>query len=97
MVIGNFDVPRSVTFPDEAHSVLIVDPDAVLPLPISGKSFQSIAGRHAQIVQTDSDIELVQLTQGGRLNAPPAATLPRLEEIGGIVVPEALDQSRPSL
>ncbi len=48
MVVDDFDVPGAVFPPSEANSPLIIDSDAVLPSPISGKLLQSVAGRHSE-------------------------------------------------
>jgi hypothetical protein len=37
VVVYDLDLLRSAVVPDEADSVLVVDPDAVLPLSIAGE------------------------------------------------------------
>jgi hypothetical protein len=43
---------------------LIIDPDAVLPTPITDKLLQSVAGRHSQVVQIFRAIQNLQLSLG---------------------------------
>jgi hypothetical protein len=61
MVGDNFDVPRAVIPPAEADSPLIIDSDSVLAPPITAKLLQSIAGRHAQVVQIFRAVQHLQL------------------------------------
>jgi len=57
IVFGDFDVMGNILFPGEADSVLIVDPDTVLPFAVSLQGLQSIAGRDQQIRKDASVIE----------------------------------------
>ena len=56
-----FDFVGMTILPNKTHSPLVVDPNAVLPLPICSESFQTIAGRHPQVVQVRSSVDLDQL------------------------------------
>ena len=60
------DLHRRWSFggPDEADTVLIVDPNAVLARTTPGKSRQPISWRHAQVLQPDSRVQLLQLAGG---------------------------------
>jgi len=42
MVVGYFDVPRTVGSPPKANSPLVVDSNAVLPTPITTKLLQAL-------------------------------------------------------
>lgn len=64
MIVGDFDGNGLTIFPLEANSILVVDPNAVLPTAIATKSLKSIARRHFQIGQCDGGIELVELSPG---------------------------------
>ena len=44
MVIRDFNVVRMSSLPAEANSILIVDPDAVIPFAIATESFEAIPG-----------------------------------------------------
>src|SRR5262245_10239620 len=63
VIIDDFDIPRSSGGPNEAYSPLIVYPNAVLPRPIAFERFETISGRHAQIVQLSRLIEQTELAQ----------------------------------
>ena len=57
MVIRDLYVERVPVPPDEAHAILIVDPNAVLPRPIPAKRFQMISRRHLQVIERDGRIQ----------------------------------------
>lgn len=68
MVVGHFDVKGVSLRPYKAHAPLIVDADAVLILAVPFQSFETIAGRNAEIMQGLGGIENQQLAQSGTLN-----------------------------
>ena len=45
----------------ETDSELVINPDAVLTLPVCAQPLESISRRHSQIVEPGSCIELLQL------------------------------------
>jgi hypothetical protein len=49
VVVHHLDLLRVAVLPDEADPILVVDPDAVLPLPIAGKSLKVIARKRAEV------------------------------------------------
>jgi hypothetical protein len=51
---------RVFLFPYEADAILVVNPDAVLTLPISAQRFQAIAGRNQQIGESLRAVERSQ-------------------------------------
>jgi len=51
MVIRDFYLMRSVSFPDETDPMLIVDSDAVLSRTVALQSLQTIPWRKAKIAQ----------------------------------------------
>ena len=51
MIVDNFDVPSLAFAPYEAHPLLLIDADAVLAFAITAQCFQSVTGRHSQIVE----------------------------------------------
>jgi len=51
MVINDFHVCRTIAAPEEANSILIVDPDTMLPLSIFDQRFQLIAWWNTQFIQ----------------------------------------------
>lgn len=45
VIIRNFNFKHIMTTPSKTNPVLIINPDAVLSLPIAAKSFESVPGR----------------------------------------------------
>ena len=58
MIIGDFHLECVALSPDEADSILIVDPDAVLSCAIALKRFQAIAGEKSKIREHVRDVNL---------------------------------------
>ena len=56
VIVGNFNFGRSVIRSNEANSELIVDPNTIVPLPVSLECFKSIPWRDFQFIQQESDI-----------------------------------------
>jgi hypothetical protein len=61
VIVHDLDIFSASVCPTEAHAELIVYPDALLPGAITFQGFESIAGRHPQIVQSARDLQLPQL------------------------------------
>ena len=75
MVIRDLHPLRSVIGPDETDPVLVVDPDAVLPLPVLAERLQMVPWWDSQGGQGDCGVQLVELTlrdapQGFRTGSP---------------------------
>jgi hypothetical protein len=64
VVVNDFNVGRTGVCPAKANPKLIVDSDAVLPLPVSLQSLEPIAGRNPEILQDVGLVQLVQSTPG---------------------------------
>lgn len=63
MVIRYFDFPSVFSIPDETYPPLIVDADAVLTGPVTGKRFQSVSRRVFQLVNVRYAVQENQLLQ----------------------------------
>src|SRR5271168_4430607 len=50
VIVDEFDIPGAAAGPGEADAPLVVDADAVLAGAGAGELFQSVARRHAQVV-----------------------------------------------
>jgi hypothetical protein len=61
MVIHDFDAFGPATRPPKADSPLVVDADAVLPLPVTLQGLQSVTRRNPQIAEATRDLELAKL------------------------------------
>lgn len=60
VVVDNFNVPCMAITPDKADAPLIVNADAVLPLPITGKLFEAIRRGRKQVIKAFSSVKLSQ-------------------------------------
>jgi hypothetical protein len=74
VVVDNLDLGRTISCPDEADTILLVYPDAVLALPITGKNLKSIPNGDSKILELLRRIELLQPSPGntpkGRRTSP---------------------------
>ena len=69
MIIDDFDRLKIIlSFDRKADSILIIDTNAVLPLPISLQWFQTICGWNFQILQTSCIVNHDQFSQCYSLN-----------------------------
>ncbi len=62
MIIGNFNIFRTVVRPPETDAVLFVDADTVLPFSIPAQGFESVAWRYSQLIKQCCGIQLIQLS-----------------------------------
>lgn len=92
MVIDDLDVPGFAVSPNEANAPLLVDPNAVLSLPVAAQGFQAIAGRRPQIVNLLCRIDCDKLRARSPLDLPWQITNGVAgEDRRGAFVGEALD------
>jgi hypothetical protein len=52
VIINNLNLERITVVPNETETILIVDSDAVLTLPIAPQSFKVISGKDRQVAQS---------------------------------------------
>jgi len=64
MVICDLYFSWALLCPIEAHSILVVDSDAVLTGPISFQFFKTISWRYSKVLQNIDLIQLVKLMEG---------------------------------
>jgi hypothetical protein len=57
MVIRDFHVVGAVGRPLKTDRVLIVDPDTVLPFPVTLQGFEMVAWRNPQMVQLGDSVD----------------------------------------
>lgn len=60
VIIGDFDFVGISCLPTKTNSILIVDTDTMLTLPIASKSLQTISGRDGEIAEVANPIEQVE-------------------------------------
>src|SRR3954469_10030283 len=71
VIIDNLDVRRArrPIWPFKTDAPLIVDPDAVLPLPIALQRFEPVAGQRRQIMKNVRRFKTIELEPGGPLGS----------------------------
>jgi hypothetical protein len=74
MVVYDIHVIGIALFPAKADAPTIIDPDAVLPLPISFQSLQAVRRRDTQVLQRLGSIEHSQLPQRNTMDVRPEST-----------------------
>ena len=92
VVVDDLNVLRVFGGPNETHSPLIVDANAVLPPANSLQCLQLIAGWDAQIVKDRRPVELLKLAQGWPLDVDPSADSLTEKQCLGVFALEALDR-----
>jgi hypothetical protein len=61
VVVRDFNVLGIATPPIKTDPVPVVDPNAMLPLPLATKTLKAIPGRRRQFLQIADSVQLVQL------------------------------------
>jgi hypothetical protein len=72
VIVHNLDINRIAGFPPKTDSPLIIDPNAVLPCPISLQRFKSISWRGNQVSQFRGCIQLPEFALRYPLERPEA-------------------------
>ena len=92
MVVTHFNfIGVVIIAPDEANTVLIVDPYAVLAFPVASKYFKSITRWKSEVVQNLGSVHHFQFATSGAFYF--SETLHRLtiEEALGVLITKGLD------
>src|SRR5687768_15728635 len=71
VIIDNLDVRRArrSIWPLKTDAPLIVDADAVLPLPVALQRFEPVAGQRRQIMKDVRGLQAIELEPRGPLDA----------------------------
>jgi hypothetical protein len=69
MIIHDLNVIGVPVSPNKADTPLIVDPNAVLPFPVSVECFEAVPRRRRQVAQLSRNIQLAKFSLGHSLNA----------------------------
>jgi len=72
VIVYDLDFVRSVVFPGETNSPLVIDSDTVLSSPVSTKLLQPIARRDFEIFEPLGCMEIKQFPSGESLHLPKA-------------------------
>lgn len=92
MVINYPDICWAIGRPHEANTKLIVDANAVLTGAVVLQGLQTIAGRHAQIVENPCPIQLLEFSTRHGLDVRKTPYALPLEQTLGIGALEGLDR-----
>ena len=91
MIVHDLDIVDAVFPPPKADPPLVVDPDAVLALPVPPKGLEAIAWRHLQVLKDPGPVEVEELASGGTLDCPKPRNDFVMEQRLGIRVLEGPD------
>ncbi len=94
MIIHNFNVVHIAVFPSEAHPPLIVDTNAVLPLPIAFQRFKLIAGRLPEILQGSGTVKIKQLPPRLPFKGLKADNATIIKKSGGVATAKRFNHMR---
>jgi hypothetical protein len=87
MVIDDLDQLGPIILPHEAEASLIVDPDAVLALPVALERFEAVAGRCPEIGEPGRRVKHVELAQRHRFDGlQPGHSIAPVQRLGALVV-----------
>jgi hypothetical protein len=89
MVISNLNLVGIRSSPHEPNPVLVVDPDALLPIAVALERFQLMAGNGGKIAQRYRGVEMVQFPLRNPRNRLEFAAEPALENVFSLLVAEA--------
>jgi len=66
VVIGDFDFVRIATLTAKADAILVVNPNAVLPAPVSAQTLKTVSRRHRRLSDVADTIDSIQPAPGYR-------------------------------
>jgi hypothetical protein len=69
VVVHDLDVFGTGSRPAEAHAVLVVHPDTVLPGSVTFERFEPITRWHPQVFQPSCDLQLPKFAPSNQLDA----------------------------
>jgi hypothetical protein len=94
MIIHDFDIVHIAVFPSEANPPLIVDTNAVLPLPVAFQRFELIAGRLPEVLKGSGAMQIEQLAPRLPFKGLKADNTTIIKKSGGVATSERLDHMR---
>jgi hypothetical protein len=64
MIVRDFNFVGIASLPSETNPILIVDPDTVLPAPVSTQPFEAISPWNSKFADVSDSIDLIELPPG---------------------------------
>ena len=61
MIVRDFNFVGIASLPSETNPILIVDPDTVLPAPVSAQPFEVIPSWNSELAKVSNSIDLIEL------------------------------------
>lgn len=100
VIVDDLNTLRALRRPSEADSELPVDPNTVLPAPISLESLQLVAGRHTKRLKRDGGVEFVEFAsrnspEGVRTTRSRGARIDAIEDVLGAPIAKRANHAKP--
>ena len=95
VVVDDFDVARALVGPTKAQAELAVDPDAVLPGPVTPQQLQAVARWGGEERQRLGCVQLRELARGDAQDPAKPLRGSGFEERPCLWATKALDQGKP--
>jgi hypothetical protein len=95
VIVRDFHIISVAIPPPKADSILVVDPDAVLPSAITLESFQPVSWESAQIGKPVRSVKHAQFLECGSCATLKLPALPGRVQPFGFTIVEGLDQVPP--
>jgi len=91
MIIHDFNIGHIASFPSEADSPLIVDTNAVLPLPVAFQRFKLIAGRLSEILKGSGTIQIEEFAPRLPFKGLKTGNTMIIKQSGGVTTAKRFD------
>jgi len=91
VIVDDVNLVRVTVTPGEADAVLIVDPDAVLPVAITRERFKVVAGKRTQVAKAPRSVQLLELSLSDAGDTLEAAAEPAGEQVLSLPVAKRAD------
>lgn len=79
MIIHNLNLGRPFRCPSEAHAILVIYANAVLAGSVASQRLETIAGRHAEIIETFGPMQHRQFAHCHRFDLYESPDAPAFE------------------
>ena len=93
MIVDDFDLMSGTFEPDEADSPLAVDANAVLPLAVAPKRFQTISRWRSKIAELRCRFQHPQLSPCGTFKNPESTNRLTRRQRAGILIAKGCDHN----
>jgi len=91
MIVGYFNLVRVTVSPEEANTILSIDPNRMLTFPVSLEQFELVSRRGAKIAQAPRIVEHDEFASRDTLERAETSNVLALPKTLGITIAEASD------